>query len=108
MLAHFPVRVLIADAAATQNLDPQRLSFTATVKILRTRLPECPASPRGARRWYHRLVQEVAEEIIEPRRNRLNPRVIKRKMSKWLKKRSRHRHYPQPTMSFEQFIVMAH
>ena len=28
------------------------------------------------------------EERTEPRRNRINPRVIKRKMSKWKKKRS--------------------
>lgn len=80
----------------------------APLKILRTRLPECPASLRGARRWHRQLVQEVAEEVIAPRRDRLNPRVIKRKMSKWPKKRSLHRHYPQPTMPFEESIVMAH
>lgn len=108
LLAHFLVRVLMHDAAAIQNLDPQRISFTAAVKILRTRLPECPASARGARRWHRQLVQEVAEEVIAPRRNRLNPRVIKRKMSNWPKKRPKHRHYPQPTMPFEESIVMAH
>ncbi len=48
------------------------------------------------RHWYQRLVQEVAEEILPPRRNRINPRVIKQKMSKWPKKRAHHRHPPQP------------
>lgn len=108
LLAHFLVRVLMQDAAATQNLDPQRISFTAALKILRTRLPECPARPHGARRWYLLLVQEVAEEVLAPRRNRLNPRVIKRKMSNWPKKRPQHRHHPQPTMPFEESIVMAY
>jgi Insertion element 4 transposase N-terminal/Transposase DDE domain len=108
LLAHFLVRVLMQDAAATQNLDPQRLSFTATLKILRCRLPECPPSPRGCRRWYRRLVQEVAEEVIAPRRNRVNPRVIKRKMSKWPKKRPAHHAFPQPTKPFAQAIVMGH
>ena len=108
LLAHYLVRVLMYDAAATRHLDPQRLSFTATLKILRCRLPECPASERGGQRWYRRLVQEVAEEVIEPRRHRINPRVIKRKMSKWPKKRPIHRHPPQPTKPFEEAIVMCH
>lgn len=108
LLAHFLVRVLMHDAAATQNLDPRRLSFTATLKILRCRLPECPSSQRGSQRWYHRLVQEVAEEVIPPRRNRINPRVIKRKMSQWYKKRPLHRRPPQPTKPFEKAIVMGH
>jgi hypothetical protein len=108
LLAHYLVRVLMFEAAATQHIDPRRVSFTATLKILRCRLPECPASQRGCQRWYRQLVQEVAEEIIEPRRNRINPRVIKRKMSKWPKKRPIHRHPPQPTKPFEQAVVMCH
>src|SRR5512135_3604308 len=108
MLAHYLVRVLMQEAAATQDLDPQRVSFTTTLKILRCRLPECPASQRGCRQWYSRLVQEIAEEVIEPRRHRINPRVSKRKMSKWPKKRPWHRLSPQPTKPFEQTIVMCH
>ena len=108
LLAHVLVRVLMDDAAATQNLDPRRLSFTATLKILRCRLPECPSSQRGSQRWYRRLVQEVAEAVIALRRNRINPRVIKRKMRKWYKKRPIHRRPPQPTKPFEQAIVMGH
>ena len=108
LLAHYLVRVLMHEAAATQDLDPRRLSFTATLKILRCRLPECPAGEHGLSRWYHLLVQEIAEEVIEPRRNRINPRVIKRKMSKWPKKRPLHRLFPQPTKPFEQAIVMCH
>ena len=40
------------------------------------------------------------------RRDRINPRVIKRKMSNWKKKRPEHRHYPQPTKEFAAAIVM--
>ena len=108
LLAHYGVRVLMHEAAATQDVDPRRLSFTATLKILRCRLPECPASQRGCRRWYRRLVQEIAEELLELRRNRINPRVIKRKMSNWPKKRPWHRLAPQPTKPFAQAIVIRH
>jgi hypothetical protein len=106
LLGHYVVRVLMQSAAATRGIDPQRLSFTAASKILRCRLPECPAGARGLRRWYHNLVAEVAEEVLEGRRNRINPRVIKRKMSNWKKKRPEHRNYPRPTKEFGAAIVM--
>src|SRR3954451_3661952 len=106
LLGHYVIRVLMQEAAATRGIDPDRLSFTATLKILRCRLPECPASRRGLRRWYHELVTEIAEEVLPERRNRINPRVIKRKMSNWKKKRPEHRHYPQPTKEFGKAIVM--
>ena len=51
-------------------------------------------------------VGPVAEEVLEERRDRINPRVIKRKMSNWKKKRPEHRHYPQPTKEFCDSVVM--
>ncbi len=108
LLGHYIIRVLMQEAAALQGLDPQRMSFTGALKILRCRLPEAPASQRGCRRWYHDLVAEIAEEVLPERRDRINPRVIKRKMSNWRKKRSEHRHYPQPTKGFAEAIVMRH
>ena len=38
------------------------------------------------------LLWEMQGERTDQRRNRINPRVIKRKMSKWKKKRPEHRH----------------
>src|SRR6266481_5851008 len=106
LLGHYVIRVLMQEAAATKGIDPRRLSFTGTLKILRCRLPECPASRRGRSQWYHNLVAEIAEEVLEDRRNRINPRVIKRKMSNWRKKRPEHRNYPRPTKKFGEAIVM--
>jgi len=81
LLAHFVVRVLMSEAARRTNLPPRRLSFTGTLKVLRCRLPECPKSRPGLRRWYEDLLAEIAEEVLPERRERINPRVIKRKMS---------------------------
>src|SRR3954447_19917043 len=106
LLGHYIIRVLMQEAAAVNGVGPQRLSFTGALKILRCRLPECPRSERGLQRWYHDLVEEVAEEVLEERRDRINPRVIKRKMSNWKKKRPGHRNYPQPTKEFGAAIVM--
>jgi hypothetical protein len=106
LLGHYAIRVLMQEAAKSRRLDPQRMSFTGALKVLRCRLPEAPASRLGRSRWYHNLVAEIAEEILPERRNRINPRVIKQKMSNWRKKRPEHRHYPQPTKGFAEAIVM--
>jgi len=109
MLAHYVVRALMAEAAAEQGLDPRGLSFTGTLKVLRCRLPEVPKDPQdeaGQQRWWADLLGEVGEQVLPPRRNRINPRVIKRKMSKWPKKRPHHRRPPQPTMTFRDSILI--
>ncbi|MFO0891764.1 MAG: IS4 family transposase [Isosphaeraceae bacterium] len=106
LLGHYVIRALMQEAAAGRGVDPRRMSFTGALRILRCRLPECPASRRGLSRWYRRLVAEIAEEVLPRRRDRINPRVIKGKMSNWKKKRPEHRHYPQPTKGFTEAIVL--
>lgn len=109
MLAHYCVRTLMAEAAEREGLDPDRLSFTGTLKILRCRLPEVPKNPRdraGRKRWWEDLVAEVGEAVLPERRRRINPRVVKCKMSKWLKKRAHHRCPPKPK-PFRECIVIA-
>jgi hypothetical protein len=106
LLAHFVVRKLMFEAATEQGISPLRVSFVGTLKILRCRLQRCPKDRQALKRWYAELVAEVGEEIIEERRDRVNPRVIKQKMSKWRKKRPEHRHYPQPRKKIDRSIVM--
>lgn len=108
LLAHYVVRVLMCEAAAREEVAPRRLSFTGALKILRCRLPECPCTAVGRVRWYERLLTEIGEERLEPRRDRVNPRVIKRKISKWPVKRPKHRQYPQPTKKFRKSLVILH
>jgi hypothetical protein len=106
LLAHYAVRALMQEAAARDGLDPQRLSFVGALKVLRCRLPGVPASAAGRRRWWADLVAEVGEEVLPERRDRVNPRVIKRKLSKWPKKRPQHRRTPQPTKPFRESIAI--
>lgn len=106
LLGHYVVRKLMCEAAETANLPPRQLSFVNSLKILRCRLPECPKTERGLLRWYESLLDEIAEDKLEPRRDRVNPRVIKCKMSRWPKKREKHRDIPQPTKTFRKSIVM--
>lgn len=109
LLAHYAVRAVMQEAADRGGVDPDRLSFTGALKVLRCRLPEVPRDPRdeaGRRRWWEDLVAEVGEQVLPPRRQRVNPRVIKRKMSNWKKKRPHHRHHPQPSKPFREAIVI--
>ena len=106
-LGHFVVRALMFEAAEREHLDPDCLSFTGCLHILQCRLPECDSrTGRSFAEWCESLLWELGQERTEPRRNRINPRVIKQKMSKWPKKRPQHRHPPPLTKLFAESVVM--
>lgn len=106
-LAHFAIRSLMVEAARPVGLDVDRLSFVGCFRILQCRLPECDSrSPATLQQWYQAVLAEMRGEIIGPRRNRANPRVIKRKMSKWKKKQPHHRGRPPLLKTFAQSVVM--
>jgi hypothetical protein len=106
-LAHFVIRSLMFEAARPAQLDVDRLSFLGCFRILQCRLPECDSRTHDLlEAWYQALLAEIRAEQIPPRRNRINPRVIKRKMSKWAKKTSAHKRHPPLSKRFEQCIVM--
>jgi hypothetical protein len=106
-LGHFVVRALMFAAAGTEGLDVDRLSFTGSLRILQCRLPECDSrTPATFQNWYEAVLYELSQEVIEPRRIRVNPRVIKRKMSKWNKKTAAHRGLPPLTKRFKETVVM--
>jgi hypothetical protein len=108
-LGHFVTRALMFEAAATVGLDPDRLSFLGCFQILKCRLPEChSATEHSFEAWYRGLLWEMQHERTDDavRRNRINPRVIKRKMSKFKKKRAEHRHLPPLKKTFTETVVV--
>jgi hypothetical protein len=108
-LGHFVIRSLMFEAAGSAGLDPDRLSFLGCFQILKCRLPECnSATPRRFAEWYRGLLWEMQQERTddEVRRNRINPRVVKRKMSKFKKKRPEHRRVPPLNKAFMDTVVM--
>lgn len=106
-LAHFVVRALMFKAAQAEHLSPDRLSFAGCFHILQCRLPECDSrTDQSFVAWYAGLLWELGHERTEPRRNRINPRVIKQKLAKWPKKRSQHCHPPRLAKTFMQSVVM--
>lgn len=107
-LAHTVIRKAMFDAACRAEIDPDKISFTGAFRVLRTRLPECPstARPQEVNQWYENLLSEIADELLEPRRNRINPRVLKRARSKWPTKKREHYHPPSLRKSFVDTVLI--
>lgn len=104
LCAHTLVRGVMVEAAKQAGVAPRRVSFVGALKILRCRLAECPPDESGRTRWYANLVTEIAEEIVPMRRNRINPRVLKKTASAWPRKRPAHANAPQPTLPFQDTV----
>jgi hypothetical protein len=84
LLAHFAVRGLMHEAALTVNEDPDRLSFSHAVRVVRRKLPLLTALPPQARRALHETVlEEILEERVVSGRGRQVPRGVKRKMGNY-------------------------
>ena len=94
-------------AAHQQGIDPDRLSFMETLRVLRCRLPECVHRHGVALTvWFRRLLAEIAAYRLEPRRPRINPRVVKHQISKYAKKHPHHRGLPSQRQPFLASVVM--
>ena len=107
LIAHYCVRTVMHQAALQAGLSPLRLSFTKSLRILRRAVFEfqivCASQFAGLRL---RLLNDIARAQLPERVHRSNPRVVKRKMSNFDKKRQHHRNWPQPTKPFSHAVVL--
>jgi hypothetical protein len=94
-------------AALQADVPPDRLSFVNTLRLLRNAVFEfLIIAPAQLADWSQRLVRDIEREQLPERDHRCNPRVVKRKMSNFALKRETHRHWPQPTKSFAEAVVV--
>ncbi len=108
-LAHYAVRVHMAQAAVEAELDPDRLSFTAGLFVLTEMLdlalilePEEASKP-----LLERLRQKMAQHVLPARRLRINRREVKQVYSKY-KPKKRQVPPPEPFDPEEQFLDFVH
>ena len=107
LIAHYAVRKVMHDAAVQAGLAPNRLSFTKSLRILRNAIPEFQIIDQAHKvLFYKRLLRDISRAKLPERDNRSNPRVVKRKMSGFNKKRDKHRSWPQPTMPLPEAVVL--
>jgi hypothetical protein len=107
LVAHYVVRAVMVEAAREAGLAPSRMSFTATLGMVREMVPEVQRTAAADRpRLYRQLLADIGARPLAPRANRTNPRVVKRKMSNFGVKGPHHRHWPQPTKPFREAVVL--
>jgi hypothetical protein len=107
LIAHYAIRLWMHEAALQHQLDPDRLSFVHALEVIRDAIAEFQMVP--PKEWpalYQRLLEDiVADGKLPKRRPRSNPRVVKRKMSKWRLKRPEHNNWPRPTRPFCEAVA---
>lgn len=107
LIAHISIRSLMYEAASKYDLDPDRLSFIDSVRVIWRAIPRMQAAKTELLPvYYAMMLDEIASHLLPARRNRINPRVIKQKMSPFLSKRSEHYHFPQPKTTFEKSVYV--
>jgi hypothetical protein len=107
LIAHYVLRAVLVEAAKKAALPPRRLSFTNALRLVREMIPEAQRTAEADHpRLYRGLLEDVAAKPLAPRANRCNPRVVKRKMSKFGVKGPSHRAWPQPTKPFREAVVL--
>jgi hypothetical protein len=104
-LAHYAVRLLLAQAAVEAELDPDRLSFTEglfelteMMDLALTLEPEEASAPLRAR-----LRFKMAQHVLPPRRLRINRREVKQIYNKY-KPKKRQLPPPAPFDPQDQFL----
>lgn len=99
LCTHYAIRALMAAAAADHDdLDPDRISFTRSIRAARRSVRAGIGTTTAAINTALReALTEIGDELLPRRRLRAAARVIKRKMSNWNLKRPEHRNWPRPT-----------
>jgi hypothetical protein len=107
LIAHYAVRKLMHEAALQAGLDPDRISFSNSIRLICSAVPEFQlVHPTQRPMLYQRLLQDMARHPLPSRADRSNPRVVKRKMSKFDRKRPEHYRWPQPTKPFREAVCI--
>lgn len=107
LLAHFVVRAVMHEAAVTYELDPERLSFLNSLRLINDAIYDFQLiDPVDHPRLWQRLLRDIVAFRLPEREDRINPRVVKRKMSNFKLKRPEHWNPPKPTKSFRDAVVL--
>lgn len=102
LLAHSVLRATMLLAAKEHGQDPSRLSLSGARAVLSRYIPRLPHVPPSRQNlWFSELLCEVARHRLPLPQDRVCPRAVKVKMSKWPTKiRSKS---PPSAPAFRQF-----
>lgn len=107
LIAYNAVGRVMAEAAATVEMNPRPMRFTDSIRLIREATPHFrAASAEQLPRLYAAQIARIAQSPLPPRAPRINPRVVRRKMSNSLAKRPEHRRKHQPINPFIETVRM--
>lgn len=87
ILAHNAIRMIMHAAARRRDIDPRELSFINSLRIIRETIPILRAAPIArVPLLYRAMLTLISQQRLPPRADRINPRVVKVKMSHYRKK----------------------
>jgi len=100
LCTHYAIRALMSLAAEDQDVDPDRISFTRTLRAARRSIRAgLGTATHNLTAALTHTITEIVHELLPARRLRTAARVVKRKMSNYGVKRPEHRHWPRPTLT---------
>ena len=109
LLAHYAVCALRLQAAQTKGLDPDRVSFTEGIRVLKSGLNLSPfLIPAGTDRVLMRLHADLVHHhhLLPPRRLRFNCRVVKQTCTRFRRKKPEHQQVKLPSSTtFADLVV---
>ena len=107
LLAHYIIRYLMHEAALARGVAPTQLSFTHALVVIKEAVNDFQmVAPTQHQELYARMLREIGAVVLPERRPRSNPRVVKRKMSKFGRKRAEHYGRPPLKSSFREAIAL--
>jgi hypothetical protein len=111
LLAHYAIRALTLQAATTSGLDPDRISFTQGIRVLKSGLNLSPFLTLGG---MDRLLKHLYTDLVDrhlllpPRRLRFNCRVVKRTCTRFRRKKPEHHQVKlPPATTFADLVVLS-
>jgi hypothetical protein len=98
LCTHYAIRALMCEVAGQDGLDPDRVSFTRSIRAARRSVRAgIGTTARALSDALCVAVAEIASELLPEQPLRAAARVVKRKMSKFGVKRAVHRNWPRLT-----------
>lgn len=104
-IAHNLVRDLMKEAAEAHDIGPLEISFVESLEVIRMALADfTKVSQEEQPRFVDQLLADIADcRLDRPRRNRVYPRKVKRKMSNFGLKRAEHQ---QVRCNYRQMLAL--
>lgn len=107
LLGYYAVRALMLQAAEQVGLDSDRLSLQHAITLITDAMHEFQqTAPAQREDLTQRLLRDLRESLLPPRRLRSTPRVCKQAGSHFPRTRPEHRQLPKLQHAFAQIIVL--